>query len=70
MAVGTESNYFGLENVKQHSLPMKTVDDALNLRNHILTSFEKAVQEKDEEIRQKYQCRFSLAYWGFFSEYP
>lgn len=54
LAVGAESNYFGLENVKQHSLPMKTVDDALNLRNHILMSFEKAVQEKDEEIRQKY----------------
>ena len=54
LAVGTESNYFGLENVKQHSLPMKTVDDALNLRNHILMSFEKAVQEKDTEIRQKY----------------
>jgi NADH:ubiquinone reductase (H+-translocating) len=54
LAVGTESNYFGLENVKQHSLPMKTVDDALNLRNHILMSFEKAVQEKNEEVRQKY----------------
>ena len=54
LAVGTESNYFGLENVKKYSLPMKTVDDALNLRNHVLMSFEKAVQEKDEEIRQKY----------------
>jgi NADH:ubiquinone reductase (H+-translocating) len=54
LAVGTETNYFGIENVKQHSLPMKTVDDALNLRNHILLSFEKAVQEKDEEVRQKY----------------
>jgi NADH:ubiquinone reductase (H+-translocating) len=54
LAVGTETNYFGIENVKQHSLPMKTVDDALNLRNHILMSFEKAVQEKNEEARQKY----------------
>ena len=52
LAVGTESNYFGLENVKQYSLPMKTVDDALNLRNHILMSFEKAVQERDTETRQ------------------
>jgi NADH:ubiquinone reductase (H+-translocating) len=54
LAVGTETNYFGIENVQRHSLPMKTVDDALNLRNYILLSFEKAVQEKDEEIRQKY----------------
>lgn len=54
LAVGTESNYFGLENIKQHALPMKTVDDALNLRNHILMCFEKAVQEKNADLRQKY----------------
>jgi NADH:ubiquinone reductase (H+-translocating) len=54
LAVGTETNYFGLENVKKYSLPMKTVDDALNLRNHILLSFEKAVHEQNREARQKY----------------
>src|SRR6476661_10126198 len=36
LAIGTESNFFGIENVKQRSLPMKTIDDALNLRNYLL----------------------------------
>src|SRR5438477_5633725 len=36
LAMGTETNYFGMENVKQHALPMKTIDDALNMRNQLL----------------------------------
>lgn len=43
IAIGTETNYFGMENVKQHSLPMKSIDDAINLRNHLLLNMEKAV---------------------------
>ena len=27
LAMGTETNYFGMENVKKHALPMKTIDD-------------------------------------------
>lgn len=29
LATGTESNYFGMENIRQAALPMKTVDDAI-----------------------------------------
>ena len=54
LAVGTETNYFGNQNIKQLSMPMKTVDDALNLRNHLLLSFEKAVQIKDFAEKIKY----------------
>ena len=54
LAVGTETNYFGIENVKAHSLPMKTIDDALNLRNHLLLSFEKAVQTNEKSEKEKY----------------
>ena len=44
LALGTETNYFGMENVKKYALPMKTITDALNLRNHLLMSMEKAVR--------------------------
>src|SRR5665647_3157228 len=47
LALGTEPNYFGMENVKQHSMPMKTIDDAINLRNHLLLNMEKAVLTND-----------------------
>jgi NADH dehydrogenase len=53
IAVGTETNYFGMENVRQKSLPMKTIDDALNLRNHLLLNLEKAVRIPDGPERDK-----------------
>jgi NADH dehydrogenase len=52
LAVGTESNYFGMENVKMNSLPLKTIADATNLRNHLLLVMEKAVNTKDWIERQ------------------
>lgn len=55
LAMGAESNYFGMENVKTNALPMKTIDDAINLRNHILLNLEKLVKSNDpleREIRR------------------
>ena len=54
LAVGTESNYFGMENVKQHSLPMKTINDALNLRNYLLLNMEKAVRTTSIEEKERH----------------
>jgi NADH dehydrogenase len=54
LAVGTETNYFGLENVKRKALPMKTINDALSLRNHLLLSMEKAVRSSDLVEKEKY----------------
>lgn len=54
IAMGTETNYFGLENVKERALPMKTISDALNLRNYLLMSMEKAVRETDIAVKERY----------------
>lgn len=54
LAVGTEPNYFGMDNVKQKALPMKTINDALNLRNHLLLSMENAVRENIISEREKH----------------
>lgn len=53
LAVGTETNFFGMENVKHDALPMKTIDDALNLRNHLLLNMEKAVRSSDPVEKEK-----------------
>lgn len=53
LAVGTLSNYFGMENVKNNSWPLKTINDATNLRNHLLLNMEKAVRAKDPVERMK-----------------
>lgn len=55
LAMGTETNYFGLENLKRNALPMKTIDDALNFRNHVLMNMEKIVRLNDGPEREKLQ---------------
>ncbi|RZK75794.1 MAG: NAD(P)/FAD-dependent oxidoreductase, partial [Pedobacter sp.] len=53
LAMGTETNYFGLENVKKSALPMKTIDDALKMRNHILLRLEEAVRATNIRDKEK-----------------
>lgn len=53
LAMGTETNFFDNKNVKEKALPMKTIDDALHLRNHILLNLEKAVRIPDKTEKLK-----------------
>ena len=54
LATGTETNFFGLENVKKHALPMKTVNDAIEMRNYLLQAAEKATVISDPGERRKF----------------
>jgi NADH dehydrogenase len=47
IATGTTTNYFGMENVKKHAIPMKTLEDALNMRNVMLQKIETAANSLD-----------------------
>jgi len=56
IATGTMTNYFGMENVKKNAIPMKTLEDALNMRNILLQRIEAAAisnnrEEKEELLR-------------------
>jgi NADH:ubiquinone reductase (H+-translocating) len=53
LATGTESNYFGMENIRKHALPMKTVDDAIELCNTLLLKTEEATVSKNEAEKRK-----------------
>lgn len=53
-ATGTETNFFGMQSVKENSIPMKTVEDALYMRNYLLEMLEKASREPDPIERKKY----------------
>ncbi|WP_367881682.1 NAD(P)/FAD-dependent oxidoreductase [Flavobacterium sp. ZE23DGlu08] len=52
-ATGTETNYFGMENVKKNAILMKTLDDALNMRNILLQRIEKAAITKNKAEKKK-----------------
>jgi len=47
IATGADSNFFGMENVKKYSMPMKNLVESLNLRSRILNNFEKALNTTD-----------------------
>ncbi|MDO5656333.1 MAG: NAD(P)/FAD-dependent oxidoreductase [Flavobacteriaceae bacterium] len=53
MATGAESNFFGNQSIEQGSLPMKTISDALTLRNTYLLRLERASRMTDPEQRKK-----------------
>lgn len=54
LAMGTESNYFGMKNIEKNAFPLKNIDDAQHLRNHLLNSMEKATLSNDPEEKLKY----------------
>ena len=49
---GGETNFFGLDSVKQCGLGLKDIPDAVKIRNHVLTCFEQAMLEIDAERRR------------------
>ena len=52
-ATGCVTNYFGMESVERDAIPMKTVSDALQLRNTLLERLEQASRETDMDERRK-----------------
>jgi NADH dehydrogenase len=52
-ATGAETSYFGMENVMKNAIPMKTLNDAIVMRNTLLKNLEKAAITKDIRKRRK-----------------
>jgi len=53
VALGSRTNYFHQADAEKYSLPIKTAEDALNVRNRVLDAFEVASKEDDAEIRRE-----------------
>ena len=49
LATGTTSNYFGDKQMEKNSISLKSVGDAIELRNTLLSNFEQALQIGDVE---------------------
>jgi NADH dehydrogenase len=54
IATGTNTNFFGNQTIEQLALPMKSVPEAIALRNSILEDFEKAISTRDYAHRQSF----------------
>lgn len=54
LAYGTQTNFFGNPEIEQHAIPMKTLEDALEMRNVLLQRLEKASWIEDSSERLPY----------------
>lgn len=53
LATGSISNTFGVEGAADYTFPLASLEQAVDLRNHILCCFEQAVHEPDVERRRQ-----------------
>jgi len=53
LAMGSVTNYYGVPGAEENSFGLKTMEEAIDLRNHILLSFERATQECNEKLRRR-----------------
>ncbi len=52
LALGADTNYFGMKNLETFSTPMKSVSEALFIRNKIISNYEQAINYAEEEKRK------------------
>ena len=53
LAAGATTNFFGNKNIEEWAIPMKTVPEAMGLRNALLSNSERALTCATEEERQE-----------------
>ncbi|MDE1844537.1 MAG: NAD(P)/FAD-dependent oxidoreductase [Thaumarchaeota archaeon] len=64
LALGSKDNFFGNANIEEFAFTIKTLEDAIAIRNHIISVLECADQERDQ-ILQEQLLRFVVVGGGF-----
>lgn len=63
LAAGSTSHFFSVDGASEFAFPLKTLEDGIALRNHILYCFERAMFESDPAF-QKRMLTFSIVGGG------
>ena len=64
LAAGATTNFFGMENVEKYSYGMKTLQEAIHIRNHVLHMFERANKCEDSEEESRRMLSFVVVGGG------
>ena len=64
VALGSETNFFGMADVEKNAYTMKTLNDAVMLRNRVIDMLEQAENEKDPILRNSF-LTFVIVGGGF-----
>lgn len=54
LAIGADTNWYGNERIRANAIPMKSVSEALYLRNAVFEDYERAVTADSYEARQRF----------------
>jgi len=54
IALGSQPNFYGIPGVEEYAFTLKSLEQGVVLRNHILTCFERTACEVDPEIRRRW----------------
>lgn len=65
IALGSEDNFFGNKNIEKNAFTLKTINDAIVLRNHIIKTLEQAVLEQNDTNLRKALLTFVVVGGGF-----
>src|SRR5919197_71888 len=65
VALGSETNFFGMTEVARNAFTVKTISDAIVLRNHIINMLEQADLEHDDSSLRKSLMTFVVVGGGF-----
>ena len=52
LAMGADTNFYGQQNIMNHAIPMKSISEAIYLRNRVLQNFEDALSEPDVKEKE------------------
>ncbi|MFB6283084.1 MAG: NAD(P)/FAD-dependent oxidoreductase [Halobacteria archaeon] len=53
VGLGSVTNYYGMEEVEEHAFEFKELKDAILLRNHLISCFERAERVDDPAVRKR-----------------
>lgn len=64
LAAGAETNFFGMKDIEENAYGMKTIQEAIAIRNHILHEFERADKPYRTEDERKQKLTFVIVGGG------
>ncbi len=53
LGIGSEPAYYGITGMEEHSFTLWSLEDAVRIREHIVSMFEQAQHEKDPKVRRE-----------------
>lgn len=64
LSAGATTNFFGMDRVEKNSFGMKTLQEAIHIRNHVLHMFERADKREDDETERRRMLTFVVVGGG------